>query len=102
MIQYMGGYSLPQGYDIAIRVENSLIQTGKIAPRPPMPIYLDTQPNTPLVVPPFNPLSIIPSHEIIVVGPLQEVQELKDGQKRMESLMQNLTNELVNIKKGGY
>ena len=41
MIQSMGGYSLPQGYGIAIRFENSLIQVGKIAPRPPMPIYID-------------------------------------------------------------
>ena len=61
MIQSMGGVSLPQAYDIAIGAENSLIQAGKIAPRPPMPIFLDIQPNMPLTIPPFNPLLVVPS-----------------------------------------
>ena len=41
MIQSMEGVSLPKAYDIAITAENSLVQVGKIAPRPPMPIFLD-------------------------------------------------------------
>ena len=102
MIQSMGGYSLPQGYDIEIRAKNSLIQVGKISPRPPMPIYLDIQPSTPLVVPPLNSILATPCQEVATIGPSSKLQELRDGQKMMESLVQNLTNELVNIKKGDY
>lgn len=39
MIQSMGGFTLPNAYDIAIRAENYLIQASRIAPRPPMPIF---------------------------------------------------------------
>ena len=40
-IQTMGGDTLPNAYDIAIRAENILIQGGKLAPKPPMPFFLD-------------------------------------------------------------
>ena len=40
-IQTMGGDTLPNAYDIAIKVENILIQGGKLAPRPPMPFFPD-------------------------------------------------------------
>ena len=39
MIQSMQVVTLPDAYDVAVRAENSLIQAGKIAPRPPMPIF---------------------------------------------------------------
>lgn len=39
MIQSMGGNTLPQAFDIAVRAENCLIQAGMIARRPPMPIF---------------------------------------------------------------
>ena len=39
MIQSMQAVTLPDAYDVAVRAENSLIQAGKIAPRPPMPIF---------------------------------------------------------------
>ena len=42
-IQTMGGDTLHDAYDIAIKVENILIQGGKLAPRPPMPFF----PNVP-------------------------------------------------------
>ncbi|KAH9311596.1 hypothetical protein KI387_026631, partial [Taxus chinensis] len=35
----MGGTTIPMAYSIAIRAENCLIQAGKLAPRPPMPLY---------------------------------------------------------------
>ena len=69
----MVGYSLPKGYDIAIRAKNSHIQVGKIAPRPPMPIYPNIQPDTPLVVPPLNPIPAIPSQEVETIGPSSEL-----------------------------
>lgn len=39
MIQSIGGRKLPTTYNIAVRVENSLIREGKISPRPPMPLF---------------------------------------------------------------
>lgn len=40
MIQSMGGNTLPQAFDIVVRAKNCLIQTGMIARRPLMPIFL--------------------------------------------------------------
>ena len=85
MIQFIGGVSLPQAYDIAIRAENSLIQASKIAPRPLMPIFPNIQPNMPLTIPPFNPLPAVPSQEITIagpsstLGPSQELQDIKNS-----------------------
>lgn len=64
----MGGVSLAQAFPIAVRVENSLIQASKIASKPPMPIFLDIQPNMPLNIPPFTPLPVVPSQEILIAG----------------------------------
>lgn len=41
IIQSMSGTSLPHADNIGIRVENSHIQGRKIAPRLPMPYFLD-------------------------------------------------------------
>ena len=46
----MGGTTLPRAYDMAIRVENTLIQGGKIAPRPPMPLFPEIQNHQPLLL----------------------------------------------------
>ena len=98
----MGGVSLPQAYDIAIRDENSLIQVGKIAPRPPMLIFSDIQSNMPFVIFPFNPLPVAPSQENTMAGPSStagpslELQEIKNSQLKIESMMQTFSNELVN------
>ena len=103
MIQSMGGVSLPRAYDISIRAENSLIQVGKIAPRPPMPIFADIQLNMPLAIPPFNPLPIVPSQEIDVAGPSQELQEIKkNSQLKIQNMMQTFSNELVNLKNNNF
>ena len=39
IIQTMGGDTLPNAYEIGIKVENILIQGGKSAPRPPIPFF---------------------------------------------------------------
>ncbi|KAH9290913.1 hypothetical protein KI387_035030, partial [Taxus chinensis] len=35
----MEGITIPMAYSIAIRTENCLIQAGKLAPRPAMPLF---------------------------------------------------------------
>ena len=47
----MGGDTLPNAYDIAIKVENILIQGGKLAPRPPMPFFPDVPNHQPAMAP---------------------------------------------------
>ena len=64
-----------------------------------MPIFPNIQPNMPLQMPPFNPLPAVFSQEIVVAGPSQELQEIKQGQQKIESLMQTFGNEFVNLKK---
>lgn len=44
MIQSVGGETLPKTYDIANHDENSLIQAGKLAPRPSVPFLADLVP----------------------------------------------------------
>lgn len=56
MIQSLGGTSLPQAFNLAVKVENCLIQAGMITPRPPMPISPNFQPTMPLQMPPFTPI----------------------------------------------
>ena len=81
----MGGNSLPQSYETAVRAKNCLIQAGKIAPRPPMPIFSDIQSNMPLVIPPFAALPTVPALQIAATsdsaaaGPSQELQEIKNS-----------------------
>lgn len=41
MIHPMGDYTFLGAYDVSIREKNCLIQDGKIAPRTPMPLFLD-------------------------------------------------------------
>ena len=40
-LQTMGGNTLPMAYNLSIRAENMLIQSGELAPRPPMPLFPD-------------------------------------------------------------
>ena len=53
----------------------------------------------PLEMPSFNSLPIVSKQEIVVAGPSQELQEIKQGQQKIENLMQTFGNELVNLKK---
>ena len=104
----MGGNSLPQSYEIAVRAENCLIQVGKIAPRLPLPIFPDIQSNMPLVIPPFATLPTVPTLQIAATsdstatGPSQELQEIKNSQQKMENILQTIGNELVSLKKQQY
>ncbi len=50
-IQTMGGDTLPNAYEIAIKAENILIQGGKLAPRPPMPFFPDVPNHQPVMAP---------------------------------------------------
>lgn len=40
-LQTLGGNTLPVAYEFAIKAENTLIQSGELAPRPRMPLFLD-------------------------------------------------------------
>lgn len=57
----MGANTLPNAFDIAIRAEKCLIQTGKIAPRPLMPIFPEIQPIVPLLEPPLVVVPPLPA-----------------------------------------
>lgn len=85
MIQSMGGVTLLADYDISIRAENNLMQDGKIAPRPPMPIFPDIQPLMPLQVPPIAAILLVPAlgfqnyvQNSVVVDPSKQLQMLQE------------------------
>jgi hypothetical protein len=86
MIQSMGGTTLPEAFDIAIRAENSLIQDGKIALRPPMPIFPDLHPVLE-VIPPLAVIHPIPTLAAPAINAIPQVlvqsQEMKDIQKAL-------------------
>jgi hypothetical protein len=50
-IQTLGGDTLPNAYDIALKIENILIRGGKLAPRPPMPFFPDVPNHQPAMAP---------------------------------------------------
>lgn len=89
MVQSMGGASLPGAYDIAIRVENCLIQAGKIAPRPPMPLFPEA-PSQQLTLAPIPMASAGQSST-----PSTSSNELHE----VKALLQNFGNELVALKR---
>lgn len=76
--QSMGGNTLPNAY-IAIRDENCLIQARDITPRPPMPLFLEIQPPTPIVVPPLAVVPPIPA--IGYHNTTQEIAALAQNQE---------------------
>jgi len=84
MIQSMGGTVLLDAYDIAIKAENCLIQAGKIAPRPPMPLFLEAPVIQPVVAPIPTTTSIGP-----LITPTVEKEDERDA------LIRKLSNELV-------
>lgn len=95
MIQSMGGNNLPTAFDIGIRVENSLIQVGKIAPRPPMPIFPELQPVCEAILTLASiPPTPAPSQQATSLA-MDQSQELKEIKKTL----QNFTNELVSLKR---
>jgi hypothetical protein len=80
----MGGNTLPVAYDLAIRVENTLIQAGKLAPRPPMPLF----PEIPTQVPTVAPIPTTSTSQPLVVAPVAST--LANETDKLETLMQNM------------
>ena len=88
-IQTMGGDNLPNTYEIRIRVENILIQGGKLSPRPPMPFFPDVPNHQSKMAPiPINStsqsLSLVPQASTSSNG-IDEIKEM------MQSMMQNFS-----------
>lgn len=87
-IQTMGGDTLPDAYEIAIRVENILIQGKKLAPRPPMPFFPDIPNHQPIIATTptpstSQPLSLSPQASTFSNG-MDEIKEM------MQSMMLNI------------
>ena len=85
----MGGDTLPNAYDTAIKVENILIQVGKLAPRPPMPFF----PDVPNHQPAMAPLPTTSTSQFLTPAPQDAtysngIDEIKE---MMQSMMQNFS-----------
>ena len=79
-IQTMGEDTLPDAYEIEIKVENILIQGGKLAPRPPMPFFPDIPNHQPTMTPiptisTSQPLSLVPEASTSLNG-MDEIKEM--------------------------
>ena len=87
-IQTMRGDTLPNAYDIAIRVENILIQVGKLAPRPPMPFF----PDVPNHQPAMAPLPTTSTSQSLILVPQASTSSngIDEIKEMMQSLMQNM------------
>ncbi|KAH9311994.1 hypothetical protein KI387_027029, partial [Taxus chinensis] len=93
----MGGITIPMAYSIAIRAENCLIQAGKLAPRPPMPLFpILESPNT-NQAPNLAP-SPIPRNQSSNESSTSSPSAPNELQEVMKQL-QNLGNELVTLKR---
>lgn len=97
----MGGFTLCNAYEIAIRSKNFLIQVGNIAPRPPMPIFLKIQ--GPINLPPIASIPTtttigyqVVSQENVVSEQNREMQEIKN---MLQSLGKTFSNEFVSLKR---
>ena len=113
MIQSMGGRTLPDAFDIAVRAENSLIQAGKLPPRPPMPYSAEIQQIVPAVIPPLAvipPMPALPAcnmqvaaEEHAATAPIRQLQEQNQGLiDKNDSIMKTLQtygNEITNLKR---
>lgn len=124
-IQTMGGDTLPNAYEIAIKAENILIQGGKLAPRPPMPFFPDIPNHQPAVAPipttsTSQALTPIPKASTSSSG-IDELKEmlqglvlntdkreksldkrLKDQERKLEdsvSMMQKMSNKVVALER---
>ncbi|KAH9296831.1 hypothetical protein KI387_028513, partial [Taxus chinensis] len=92
----MGGTTLPGAYNIAIRDENFLIQSGKLAPRPPMPIYLEMGNPSSIQAPTLAPIPTPKNHNSneSSTSSSSTSNELQEVMKQLH----NIGNELVTIK----
>ncbi|KAH9323648.1 hypothetical protein KI387_018287 [Taxus chinensis] len=97
LIQSMGGTTIPAAYSIAIRAENCLIQAGKLAPRPLMPLYPSLESSSTNQAPVLSPIPTPrnqSSNEASTSSP-SAPNELQEVMKQL----QNLGNELVTLKR---
>ena len=62
----MGESTLQDAYEIAIKVENVLIQGGRLAPRPPMPLFPDVLAQKPIVA----SIHTFSTSQLLVVVPI--------------------------------
>lgn len=92
ILQTMGGTTLPGAYDMAIRVENTLIQGGKIAPRPPMPLFPEIQNHQPSIAPIPTASSSQPLAAISL--PSTSASEMSSLENMMQTLLQGLDKKL--------
>lgn len=92
---------MPDAYNLAIRVDNNLIDIGKLLPKPSMPIFLEL--SAP-VQDQASPSSSIPPQSMYVYPNTQQsdfvtstslVAEVND----MKKLLKNFSNEIINIKR---
>ena len=79
-IQIMGGDTLADAYEVAIRAKNILIRGGELAPRPPMPFFLNKLNHQPVVAPiptssTSQPLAISPQASTSLNG-MDEIKEM--------------------------
>ncbi|KAH9308584.1 hypothetical protein KI387_036495, partial [Taxus chinensis] len=87
----MGGTTIPMAYSIAIRAENYLIQAGKLAPSPPMPLY-------PKLENPSTSQAPTPRNQSLSEAFTSSPSASNELQEVMKQL-QNLGNELVTMKR---
>lgn len=99
-LQTMRGDTLLDAYKIATREKNNLIQGGKLAPSPPIPLFLDMPTHQPTMVPiptttASQPLVVAPSTstssneidklEAMMQVIIQNINKIKDHNSNMDT-----------------
>ena len=77
----MGGNTLPNAYETTIKVENVLIQGGKLAPRPPIPLFLYIPTSHPTIA----PIPTTSTRKPSVVSPIDSTSS--SGMDKIEAMM---------------
>ena len=88
----MGGNTLTDAYEVAIKVKNTLIQGGKLSPRPPMPLFLDMPTQQPVVAP--TPTISTSQPSVVVPIASTSCSETNKLEAMMQTMMQGLNKKL--------
>lgn len=88
----MGGDTLLNAYETAIKVENILIQGEKLAPRPPMPFFPDVPNHQPAIA----PLPTISTSQALT--PIPQASTSSNGIDELKEMLQGL---VLNTEKRG-
>ncbi|KAH9287940.1 hypothetical protein KI387_032057, partial [Taxus chinensis] len=91
----MGGRTLPAAYSIAVRVENSLIQVGKLAPRTPMPWFPEM---SQVPQPSMAPIPI-PEKSMQPVASTSYSPSQQKEDEELKALIRNLSNKVISLEK---